>query len=145
MRSKANFAAAVSEVMDAVGMLVRRIRSQPGLQGLSLTEKGVISRLSREGEATTAELARVQGMKPQSMGAVVMALEQQGLVSRKPHATDGRQQLIEVTDAGVAKYKEYRAARRHWLSDAMQELSEEEQETVFAAGKILEQLAREKQ
>jgi len=145
MRSKASFAAAVSDVMDAVGMLVRRIRSQPSLQGLSLTEKGVISRLAREGAATTAELARVQGMKPQSMGAVVIPLEQQGFVSRKAHATDGRQQLIEVTETGIAKYKEHRAARRHWLSDAMQELTEEEQETVFAAGKILERLARENQ
>jgi len=143
MRTKANFAAAVSEFVDSFGGVVRRIRAQSNVDGLSWTESSVLARLAREGATTTAELARIQGIKPQSMGAVVASLEKQGLISRKAHETDGRQMLLEVTAKGEALWKERKAARRTWLAEAMQELSEEDQETVFAAGKILDRLARE--
>lgn len=133
----------IIEFAQAVGRLVRRARAAGADSGLSWTESSVLARLAREGATTTAELARIQGIKPQSMGAVVASLEEQGLISRKAHETDGRQMLLEVTAKGEALWKERKAARRTWLAEAMQELSEEDQETVFAAGKILDRLARE--
>jgi len=133
----------IIEFAQAVGRLVRRARAAGADSGLSWTESSVLARLAREGATTTAELARIQGIKPQSMGAVVASLEKQGLISRKAHETDGRQMLLEVTAKGEALWKERKAARRTWLAEAMQELSEEDQETVFAAGKILDRLARE--
>ena len=49
---------------------------------------------------TTAELARAEMVKPQSMGTLLAELEQEGLVQRQPHPTDGRQILFSLTDAG---------------------------------------------
>jgi DNA-binding MarR family transcriptional regulator len=67
-----------------------------------LTESAVLARLAKDGAATTADLARAESVKPQSMGATVATLEELGLVQRKPHRTDGRQMNIELTAKGVA-------------------------------------------
>ena len=48
---------------------------------------------------TTAELARAEMVKPQSMGTLLAELEQDGLVQRQPHPTDGRQILFSLTEA----------------------------------------------
>ena len=68
---------------QAIGLLIRRIRATAASQELSLSERSVMSRLDNNGPATTAELARAEGVKPQSMGATVAALEERGLVERR--------------------------------------------------------------
>ena len=97
-------------------------------------------RLAKDGPATTADLARAQGMKPQSMGTIVTTLEQLGMVERKPHPTDGRQVNIDLTTKGEAVQKRAGDAKRTWLAEAIAGLDEEERETLFAAGRIMERL-----
>ena len=46
-------------------------------------------RLEKDGPATASSLARAEGMRPQSMGAVVAALESAGLMRGAPDPTDG--------------------------------------------------------
>ena len=94
--------AAVIDLSHAFGLLVRRVRAAAAAQELSLTEAAVMSRLAKDGPATTADLARAESMKPQSMGATIAALEDMGMVERKPHPTDGRQVNIELTAKGEA-------------------------------------------
>ena len=62
-----------------------------------------MGRLDTHGPMTTAELARAEMVKPQSMGTLLAELEQDGLVRRQPHPTDGRQILFSLTDAGVGR------------------------------------------
>jgi DNA-binding MarR family transcriptional regulator len=130
----------LGEFIQAVGLLVRRVRAAAASQGLSLTEASVMSRLAREGPATTAELARAEGMRPQSMGTSIAALEEMGMVERKPHATDGRQVNIVLTAKGVAARKSAKDAKRTWLAQAMEQLNEREREALFAAGEIIRRL-----
>jgi DNA-binding MarR family transcriptional regulator len=137
-----------TEVLDfagAVGLLVRRLRAATASHGLSLTESAVLGRLVKDGAATTADLARAEGVKPQSMGATVAALEQRGLVERTPHPTDGRQVNIELTEKGAALRKSVRDAKRTWLAQAIAKLDKQEKETLFAAGKIIKRLAESNQ
>jgi DNA-binding MarR family transcriptional regulator len=101
----------------------------------------VLKRLVEDGAATTAELARSQAVRPQSMGAIVATLEEMGLVVRKPHPTDGRQVHLEVTLKGVAVRKSAGEMKRGWLTEAIGKLSKEEQDTLFAAGKIMRRMA----
>jgi DNA-binding MarR family transcriptional regulator len=134
-----------TEVLDfagAVGLLVRRLRAATASHGLSLTESAVLGRLVKDGAATTADLARAEGVKPQSMGATVAALEQRGLVERTPHPTDGRQVNIELTEKGAALRKSVRDAKRTWLAQAVAQLDRREQEMLFAAGEIIKRLAQ---
>ncbi len=131
---------AVIEFSQAIGLLVRRVRAASASHELSWTETAVLSRLAREGPATTAELARAEGMKPQSMGTTVAALEEQGLVERAPHPTDGRQVNIALTAKGTAVRKGVGDARRSWLAQAIAELDERDRDTLFAAGRIIRRL-----
>jgi DNA-binding MarR family transcriptional regulator len=131
------------DFIQAVGLLVRRVRSAAGSHDLPLTEAAVVKRLSADGPATTAELARAEGMKPQSMGAAVASLERAGIIQRKPHPSDGRQLNIELTKKGVAMRERERAAKRTWLAEAISRLDKQDQATLFAAGKIIERLAKQ--
>ena len=130
----------VIEFAQTIGQLVRRVRAAAASHELSLTEASVLGRLEREGPATTAELARAENVKPQSMGATVAALEERGLVERKPHPTDGRQVNIELTAKGAAVRNSAREAKRTWLAQAVAELEEAERETLFKAGEIIRRL-----
>ncbi|WP_410013042.1 MarR family winged helix-turn-helix transcriptional regulator [Sodalis sp. C49] len=131
----------VFDFMQAIGMLIRRTRNESGAGELSMTESVVMSRLANDGPATTAALARAERMKPQSMGATIAALEDMGIVRRTPHATDGRQVLIELTARGVELRKKNREAKRLWLSQAIAELDVEERAMLFKAGGIIKRLA----
>ncbi len=131
---------AVLDLMQTIGLLVRRVRAAAASQELSLTEYAVMARLAREGPATTADLARGEGMKPQSMGTTIAALEEMGMVERKPHPTDGRQVNIELTAKGLAVRKSAKDAKRTWLAQAIAQLDEQERETLFKAGDIIKRV-----
>jgi DNA-binding MarR family transcriptional regulator len=131
----------VIDLIQSIGLLVRRVRAAAASHELSLTEASVIGRLARNGPATTAELARAEGMKPQSMGTTIAALEEMGMVERKPHPTDGRQVNIGLTAKGASVRKSARDAKQTWLSQAIAQLDEEERETLFKAGEIIKRLA----
>ena len=119
---------------------MRRVRAASASHELSLTEAAVMARLAKDGPATTADLARAEGMKPQSMGTTIAALEEMGMVERKAHPTDGRQINLELTAKGAAVRKSARDAKRTWLAEAITKLDKQEQETLFAAGEIIKRL-----
>ncbi|HEX6566929.1 MAG TPA: MarR family transcriptional regulator [Chthoniobacterales bacterium] len=132
---------AAIEFAQSVGLLVRRIRAAASGHELSLTEYAVLARLAKDGPATTAELARGESVRPQSMSATVATLEEMGLVQRKPHPTDGRQMKLALTSKGVALRNSAKDAKRTWLSQAIAQLREDERETLFKAGEIIKRLA----
>ena len=125
---------------QAIGLLVRRVRAAAGSHELSLTESAVLARLDKDGPATTAELARAEGMKPQSMGTTIAALEEMRMVERKPHPTDGRQVNIALTAKGAAVRKSSKDAKRTWLAQAIAQLDEQERATLFKAAEIIRRL-----
>jgi DNA-binding MarR family transcriptional regulator len=136
-----NIELAVIDLAQAIGLLVRRVRAAAASHELSLTESAVMKRLATDGPATTADLARAESMRPQSMGTTIAALEEMGLVERKPHPTDGRQVNIDLTPKGAAMRKSARDAKRTWLAHAISQLDEEEREALFKAGEIIKRLA----
>jgi DNA-binding MarR family transcriptional regulator len=139
------FDIAVTDFGQSIGLLVRRARAAAASHELSWTETGVLKRLASDGPATTADLARAQGMRPQSMRPIIATLEEMGMVERKPHVTDGRQVNIELTAKGAATQKSVGDAKRTWLAQAIAQLDEQEQETLFAAGRIIKRLVESDQ
>ena len=138
--ARKNFEVDVTDFAQSIGLLVRRARAAAASHELSWTENGVLKRLAQEGPATTADLARVQGMRPQSMRMIVATLEEMGMVKRRPHETDGRQVNIELTAKGAAVQKSVGDAKRTWLAQAIGQLDERERETLFEAGRIIKRL-----
>jgi DNA-binding MarR family transcriptional regulator len=128
---------AIAEFAQSIGLLVRRARAAASTQELSWTEMGVLKRLAKEGPATTADLARAQGMRPQSMRTIIAALEEMDMIQRKPHPTDGRQVNLLLTAKGATVQKSAHAAKQTWIVQAIAKLDKQEQETLFAAGEII--------
>ena len=133
---------AVRDFIQAIGLLIRRVRAAAASHELSLTESAVMARLAKEGPATTADLARAEGMKPQSMGTTIAALAEMDMVERKPHPTDGRQVNIALTAKGAAVRKSVSDAKHTWLAQAIAQLDEREQQTLFRAGEIIKRLVQ---
>ena len=133
----------IIEFAQAVGRLVRRARAAGADSGLSWTESAVLSWLAKQGPMTTAELARGEGMRPQSMGAVVDGLEKMGLIVREPHATDGRRVNLVLTEKGAELRKHTSETKRAWIAQRFATLSEEEQRALFAAGKLMARLTED--
>jgi len=124
-----------------IGQLKRRLREQTNLGDITWSQVSVLSLLERDGPATVTTLARAEGMRPQSMGAIVASLEAAGLVNGSPDPTDGRQTLLSLTATGREWIKAGRAAREHWLSRAIQtKLAPAEQEKLAAAVELLKRL-----
>ncbi|WP_058187865.1 MarR family winged helix-turn-helix transcriptional regulator [Terracidiphilus gabretensis] len=142
--AKRSLDTAISDLIQAIGLLVRRVRSAAIMSSneLSMTESLVLGRLEKEGPATTAELARAESMRPQSMGTVVAELEEQALIERSPHPSDGRQMILSITGKGAAVRASVRSAKHSWMMRAVAELSKEDQETLFAAGEILRRMVQ---
>ena len=125
------FDARVIELGESIGLLVRRSRALAASEELSWTEASVLKRLGKDGPSTTADLARAQGMRPQSMRTIVTALEEMGMIERAPHSTDGRQVNLTLTAKGAAVEKRVGDRKRNWLAQAISRLSERDQATLF--------------
>jgi DNA-binding MarR family transcriptional regulator len=136
-----NLEISVIDFTQSIGLLMRRVRAAAASHELSLTEAAVMARLDKDGPATTADLARAEAMKPQSMGTTIAALEEMGMVERKPHPTDGRQVHIALTAKGAAVRKSAKDAKRTWLAQAVAQLDEGERVTLFKAAEIIRRLA----
>jgi DNA-binding MarR family transcriptional regulator len=127
----------------SMGLLLRRLR-QVGVPGeLTVPETSALARLDRNGPATSSELARVEQISPQSMGATLSALEARGLVTRDPDARDGRRIVLSVTEAGRQLLRDKRDARTEHLARALAAgFTREELAQLMAAAPLLERLAQ---
>lgn len=133
--------ALAQDLRALLGKLKRRLREQGHVGDLTPSQVSVLLRLEKDGPATAAGLARAEGMRPQSMGPVIAALEGAGLVSGAPDPNDGRQTLISLTDACRKWAQEGRAARQDWLTRTIQaRLSPREQDELAAAVELLKRL-----
>ena len=132
------------ELRALFGKLKRRLREQGHAGDLKPSQVSVLLRLEKGGPATAAALARAEGMRPQSMGPVIAALEDAGLVSGTPDPDDGRQTLLSLTDACRKWAKEGRAAKQDWLSRTISaRLTVREQDDLAKAVTLLQRLLDE--
>ena len=128
----ADLTTAAAEFRMAVGQVMRRWRAE--------SQNAALARLERTGGATTADLARAEAVKPQSMGAILAALEQDGLVVRRPHPTDGRQVLFSLTERGAEARRRRDLAKTDWLLAALARLDPAEQQTLISATALIRRL-----
>ena len=134
-------AALSSALRMSVMRLARRLRAQRSEIPLTLTQLATLSTLDRHGTLSPGELAAHEKVQPPSMTRVVGALEQEGLVERRPHLTDRRQVVVSLTERGRSLLREDRRRRDAWLSRRLHELSAEERALLRAAAPVLGRLA----
>lgn len=130
-----------SRLRVAVVRLNRRLRAQKTDSVVTLSQLSALACLHKAGAMTPGELAAKEGVQPPSMTRVIAALEDFGLVARKAHPTDGRQAIVELTDAGKARIEAEVTARERWLDLQLADLSEEERKTLCHAAEIIDRMA----
>jgi DNA-binding MarR family transcriptional regulator len=109
---------------------------------LSINQMGVLGALSRRGAMTVGELAGAERVQPPSMTRTVNCLEESGDVIKRPHETDGRQVVVELSEQGRSRVLADRARRDAWLAQRLRELTPDERAVLRQAAPILDRLAQ---
>lgn len=130
-------------VLASLSLLVRRLRQLQLPEEPTWPERAALSRLGRLGPLTSAELARLEQISPQSMGATIATLERRGFIDRRRDPEDGRRVLLSVSPSGTAALRDRRAARVKQLADALSKgFDSDELDDLAAAAPLLERLAQ---
>jgi DNA-binding MarR family transcriptional regulator len=133
-----------SELRLSVMRLRRRLASEVHPDNeLSMNSMAVLGALFHHGDQTIGELAARERVKAPSMTRTVNCLEEGGHVVRRPHATDGRQVVVALSDTGRATLLADRRRRDEWLARRLRELTPEERDVLRRAAPILDRLAQE--
>jgi DNA-binding MarR family transcriptional regulator len=138
----------VTDLADAlrvsVGLLRRRLRQTKAVEGqVTLPESAALARLDRGGPASSSELARLEQISPQSMGATLGGLETRGLVARRPDPEDGRRVVLYLTPAGQAVLRDRRNESTQRIARALADgFTGSELRQLQAAAGLLERLAQ---
>jgi DNA-binding MarR family transcriptional regulator len=115
---------AAVELAFALKRLRARLRAEAGpSDGWTISQLSALSRLVREGPTTASRLARAEHVRPQSMGAIVSTLREDGLVTASPDPADGRKTLLRATAAGRRLVKARTESREAWLASAIEGLT----------------------
>ena len=134
-----------SRLRLSVVRLNRKLRAQRAGESISLTQISALSTLHKCGPLTPGQLAAKEGVQPPSMTRVIAALEDLGHVKRKPHPTDGRQAIVELSTIGLSFIEDTISAREAWLDRQLAGLSGEEREVLSKAAEIIDRMAGNKQ
>lgn len=141
-RSNLNVLDLAGDLRTVIGKLRRRLREHGNFGELTPSQMSVLGRLERDGPATVSALARAEGMRQQSMGAIVSSLQTAGFVSGSADPNDRRQTILALTEASREWIKASRARREDWLCRVIQsQLSPAEQEGLAAAVEYLSRIA----
>jgi DNA-binding MarR family transcriptional regulator len=101
--------------------------------GLTYTRLRLLEALHCGGPAIMRELGVQLGVSPRNMTAMVDALEDASLVVRRPHPTDRRATLVELSPAGTQEAEQALAPRLDAVAELFAVLSPEEQRQFFSA------------
>jgi DNA-binding MarR family transcriptional regulator len=133
-----------AELRTTLGHLKRKLRQHGGLNEFTSSQIAVILRLEKDGPATVSSLARAEGMRPQSMSAVIAPLQKMRFVVGDADPNDGRKTLVSLTKASKKWIEDGRAARQDWLVQAIQrKLSPQEQKRLSSAIHLLAQITED--
>lgn len=134
---------AAAEVRVVFGRLRRRMRELAADDDLTPSQAAVLSRLDKDGAASTSDLAAAERVRPQSMAMTVAALDRYGFVDRRPDPADGRRQLLSLTAAGRERLRGDRQVRQEWLARTLQQrCTEAQRRTILEALALLDDVAQ---
>jgi DNA-binding MarR family transcriptional regulator len=132
---------AARALLVRMGLLRRRLRASASPGEVTFPEVAALARLERGGPATSAELARLEQISPQSMGATLAGLEERGLVTRSADPADGRRVVMSVTDFGRQMVGRRRDARVEQIAAALDGFTKTELRQILTAAPLIQRLA----
>jgi DNA-binding MarR family transcriptional regulator len=125
----------------SIGMLYRKLKQAHPGGDIPIPEVAALSRLDRGGPASSSDLARLDGISPQSMGATIATLEERGLVARERDPEDGRRIVLSITETGRQVVRDRRGARTELIARALSGFTPAELDQLKTAAPLFERLA----
>lgn len=107
-----------------------RIDRELGRIGLTLPQFSVLTMVNAYDRPSSADIARLSMLSPQTVNLVVRHLEGRGLVGRSPDPAHGRILRLSVTPAGRALLKEARGIVRPLERSMTEGLSGDEEAVI---------------
>ncbi len=86
----------VALIARAVLQLARRLRTARPNPSVTLSSLGLLATLHRRGPMSAADLARAEGLQPQSLTRLIARMDAEGLIARSPDETDLRTLVIII-------------------------------------------------
>ena len=123
--------------------LLRRMRSEYGPEGLSAVQFSALSSLYRNGSMSPRELAVLEQVQPPTVTRLIASLERADLVTRRVHATDRRQLVIELTPSGTKLIAAASLCSDHWFAAHIAALTEDERAVIAGAIPIINKIVSE--
>lgn len=134
--TETDLAAAVQAVRRFSRFYTRRIGVlHEGLLGseLSLTEARIIFELAQSGETSAAKLGGDLGLDAGYLSRILRGFAGRGLIERRPSDTDGRQNIITLTEAGKQAFATLDARSQADVGKMLEKLSATERGRLAAA------------
>lgn len=112
---------------------MRWVKSRLGEGGPTYARMRLLGVLRYRGPQIMSGLSGDLGVTPRNVTALVDALEEDGLVRRKPHPTDRRATVIEMTGEGEQTCESTLACHAEAAAELFDDLSEEERRELLGA------------
>jgi DNA-binding MarR family transcriptional regulator len=123
--------------------LARRLRQQAPA-GVTPSQLSVLATLSIKGPMTLGVLAEAERVRPPTMTRIVTALEEEGLLDRKPDPDDRRRATILLTDEGRGLLATSRSRKTAYLVERLRDLPDEDRAILARAADVLDDILEER-
>jgi len=123
----------------AIGLL-RRLRREDDAIGITSPRLSALSVVVFGGPLTLGRLAAAEQVKPPTMTRIVTGLEKDGLVQRRPDASDGRLTQIHATAKGRRILTAGRARRVETLAAAVTSLDRQSRSELESGVRVIQRL-----
>jgi len=123
----------------AIGLL-RQLRREDDATGITSPRLSALSVVVFGGPLPLGQLAKAEQVKPPTMTRIVTGLEEDGFVTRRDDATDGRLTQIHATPKGRRIMAAGRARRVSALSAAVQALDRQGRRELESGIRVIQSL-----
>lgn len=130
------------QLFVAIQQAALRFRSLDNELGLSPARGSILATLRNAGPRRVSELARDQGVAQPTITKLVIAMEEEGLVTRRSDSRDRRGIIVDLTDTGRELARSSRARKIEWVAGAVGEVDHEVLVATVTVTARIEQEAR---
>jgi DNA-binding MarR family transcriptional regulator len=123
---------------QAIGRTMRSNACGPAASDLNTLIHMRMLHTLQDGPKTFQELLAFRGVAPATLSRSLDAMSRHGWIERIPHPEDKRQILLQATHSGRAYFQEVIGAALQQLQESMQQLNDEERDTIALALRLLQ-------
>ncbi|MCH7805705.1 MAG: MarR family transcriptional regulator [Proteobacteria bacterium] len=142
MKSKPDPQAVADHIHSAAIHLLRSLKGKDKMLGINPAQLSALSVLYFLGPLTISRLAAAEGVKLPTISRLVKDMARGQLVMREKAENDARSTYISITPKGKALFERGRINRLMAITTALENLTDENLETLGKAATLMENAAK---